>query len=75
MEVKTSVFLNEEDVRAVLKKHLEKQGYKVIGELEIIIPRNDNPRGSKSGDKIGVSAEVQKLFKNRINLPPNKKDA
>jgi hypothetical protein len=72
MEVKTSVFLSEEDIRAIIKKHLEKQGYKVIGELEIITPRNYNPRSSKSGDKLGISAEVQKLFKNRISLPTNK---
>jgi hypothetical protein len=63
MEVKTNVFLNEEDVRAVLKKHLEKQGYKVIGELEIIVKK------SPKGDNIQISAEVQKQFKNRISLP------
>jgi hypothetical protein len=62
MEVKTNVFLNEEDVRAVLKKHLEKQGYKVIGELKIIVKK------SHKGDNIEISAEVQKQFKNRINL-------
>jgi hypothetical protein len=62
MEVKTNVFLNEEDIRAVLKKHLEKQGYKVIGELGIIVKK------TPKGDNIQVSAEVQKLFKNRINL-------
>lgn len=63
MEVKTNVFLNEEDVRAVLKKHLEKQGYKVIGELEIIVKK------SPKRDNIEIKAEVQKQFKNRISLP------
>jgi len=63
MEVKTNVFLNEEDVRAVLKKHLEKQGYKVIGELEIIVKK------SPKRDSIEIKAEVQKQFKNRISLP------
>jgi hypothetical protein len=67
MEVKTNVFLNEEDVRAVLKKHLEKQGYKVIGELGIIVKK------TPKGDNIQVSAEVQKLFKNRIDLPKQQK--
>jgi hypothetical protein len=64
MEVKTNVFLNEEDVRAVLKKHLEKQGYKVIGELEIIVKK------SPKADNIQVKSEVQNQFKNRINLAP-----
>jgi hypothetical protein len=65
MEVKTNVFLNDEDVRAVLKKHLEKQGYKVIGELQLIV-KNINRK-----ETIQISAEVQKLFKNRINLAKN----
>jgi hypothetical protein len=65
MEVKTNVFLNDEDVRAVLKKHLEKQGYKVIGELQLIV-KNTNRK-----ETIQISAEVQKLFKNRINLAKN----
>ena len=63
MEVKTNVFLNEEDVRAILKKHLEKQGYKVIGELEIIVKK------APKGDNIQIRAVVQKQFKNRISLP------
>ena len=72
MEVKTHVFLSESDIRAIIKKHLEKTGYKVIGELEIIvksqIDRNIKQKGLEKADKIGISAEVQKLFKNRINL-------
>jgi hypothetical protein len=72
MEVKTNVFLSESDIRAIIKKHLEKTGYKVIGELEIIvksqIDRNIKQKGLEKADKIGISAEVQKLFKNRINL-------
>lgn len=67
MEVKTNIFLNEEDVRGVLKKHLEKQGYKVIGELEVIVKK------TPKGDNIQIRAEVQKLFKNRIDLPKQAK--
>jgi uncharacterized protein (DUF302 family) len=67
MEVKTNVFLSEEDVRAIIKKHLEKQGYKVIGELDVNIKR------MKNGETIEISAEVQKLFKNRIDLPKQQK--
>ncbi len=62
MEVKTNVFLDENDIRAVIKKHLEKQGYKVIGELEIIAKK------TPKGDDIKIKAEVEKQFKNRINL-------
>jgi hypothetical protein len=72
MEVKTNVFLSESDIRAIINKHLEKTGFKVIGELEIIVKsetdRNIKQKGLEKGDKIGISAEVQKLFKNRINL-------
>ena len=39
MEVKTNVFLNEEDIRLIVKKHLEKEGYKVINELQIIVKK------------------------------------
>jgi hypothetical protein len=72
MEVKTNVFLSEEDVRVIVKKHLEKQGFKIIGELEIIVKSeyNDNNRkkGMTNGDKIGINVEVEKQFRNRINL-------
>jgi hypothetical protein len=67
MEVKTNVFLSEEDVRAIIKKHLEKQGYKVIGELSVNVKRIRNE------ESIEISAEVQKLFKNRIDLPKQPK--
>lgn len=62
MDVKTNVFLNEDDIRLIIKKHLEKTGYKVIGELQINIKKN------MMKQSIQISAEVQKLFKNRINL-------
>ena len=72
MEVKTNVFLSEADVRVIVKKHLEKQGFKIIGELEIIVKSeyNDNNRkkGMTNGDKIGINVEVEKQFRNRINL-------
>ena len=62
MEVKTTVFLTETDIRAILKKHLEKQGYKVIGELNFLVKRNNR------SDIFEISAEVQKQFKNRISF-------
>lgn len=62
MEVKTNVFLNEEDIRLIVKKHLEKEGYKVINELQIIVKK------TPKSETIQISAEVQKQFKNRINL-------
>lgn len=62
MDVKTNVFLNEDDIRLIIKKHLEKTGYKVIGELQITIKKN------MMKPSIQISAEVQKQFKNRINL-------
>lgn len=70
MEVKTNVFLSEADVRKIIKKHLEKTGFKVIGELEIIVKqKSDRPRPSDKSDLIEIKAEVQKMFKNRISLP------
>ena len=62
MEVKTNVFLNEEDIRLIVKKHLEKEGYKVINELQIIVKK------TPKSETIQISAEVKKQFKNRINL-------
>ena len=62
MDVKTNVFLKEDYIRLIIKKHLEKTGYKVIGELQINIKKN------MMKQSIQISAEVQKLFKNRINL-------
>ena len=62
MEVKTNVFLNEEDIRLIVKKHLEKEGYKVINELQIIVKK------TPKSETIQISAEEQKQFKNRINL-------
>lgn len=68
MEIKTNVFLDDVDVRLIIKKHLEKQGYKVIGELEVILKK------THKGENIQVCAEVQKQFKNRISLPQNKEN-
>jgi hypothetical protein len=70
MEVKTNVFLSESDIRLILKKHLEKEGFKLIGELDIIIKsKNEKIKGFSSGDVVGVNAEVRKQGINRISLP------
>jgi len=71
MEVKTSVYLSESDVRAIIKKHLEKTGFKVVGELEIMIKGKNEPKNGMNKDSIGITAEVEKQFKNRISLPKN----
>jgi hypothetical protein len=72
MQVKTNVFLSESDIREIVKKHLQKQGFKVIGELEIILKseydNNNRKKGMTQGDKVGINAEVEKQFRNRINL-------
>lgn len=73
MQVKTNVFLSESDIREIVKKHLQKQGFKVVGELEIIVKseydNNNRKKGMTQGDKVGINAEVEKQFRNRINLP------
>lgn len=72
MQVKTNVFLSESDIREIVKKHLQKQGFKVIGELEIIVKseydNNNRKKGMTKEDKIGINAEVEKQFKHRIEL-------
>lgn len=72
MEVKTNVFLSEADVRVIVKKHLEKQGFKIVGELEIIVrseyDNNNRKKGMTKNDKIGINVEVEKQFRNRIEL-------
>lgn len=73
MQVKTNVFLSESDIRDIVKKHLQKQGFKVIGEMEIITKseydNNNRKKGMTQGDKVGINVEVEKQFRNRINLP------
>jgi hypothetical protein len=70
MEVKTNVFLSESDIRMIIKKHLEREGFKLIGEIEIIVKsKTETRKGLKSGDVIGINAEVKKQFIKRVNLP------
>jgi hypothetical protein len=77
MEVKTSVYLSESDIRLIIRKHLEKTGFKVIGELEVVTKtdyeKSNKNNGFSVGDKIGITAEVQKKFGNRISLANEKK--
>ena len=70
MKVKTNVYLSEADIRLIVKKHLQKEGFKVIGELEVLIKtKQDSPKELVNGDNFGILAEVQKQFKSRISLP------
>lgn len=72
MQVKTNVYLSESDIREIIKKHLQKTGFKVVGELEIMIKnKNETRKGMNRSDTIGINAEVEKQFKNRISLPKN----
>jgi hypothetical protein len=72
MQVKTNVYLSESDIREIIKKHLEKTGFKVVGELEIMSKNKNEPRkGMNRIDTIGINVEVEKQFKNRISLPKN----
>ena len=77
MEVKTNVYLSETDIRSIVKKHLEKTGFKVVGDLEIIVKSDydkiNKNKGLAQGDRIGTSAEVHKKFGTRISLPNEKK--
>jgi hypothetical protein len=70
MQVKTNVFLSETDIRLIIKKHLEKEGFKLLGELEIIVKaKNEKIKGFANTDTIGINAEVKKQFMKRISLP------
>jgi hypothetical protein len=70
MQVKTNVFLSESDIRLIIKKHLDKEGFKLIGELEIVVKaRNEKIKGFNDKDVIGINAEVRKQGINRISLP------
>jgi hypothetical protein len=46
MQVKTNVFLSETDIRLIIKKHLEKEGFKLLGELEIIVKAKNSKSDS-----------------------------
>jgi hypothetical protein len=59
MEVSKKIFLSEKDVRLIIKEHLEKKGFKQIGELEIIVrSKKDIPEGAIAGDVVGIYANV-----------------
>ncbi len=62
MKATTNVFLDESDVRKIVKHHLEKEGYKQIGEIEINVrSKKDIPEGATAGDCIGINAQVGKI--------------
>jgi hypothetical protein len=70
MEVKTNVFLSESDIRMIIKKHLEREGYRLVGDIDFLIKnKNETPKGLLPNDVIGVNAEVKKQFMKRVNLP------
>ena len=56
---------------------MEKTGFKVVGDLEIIVKSDydkiNKNKGLAQGDRIGISAEVNKKFGTRISLPNEKK--
>ena len=56
---------------------MEKTGFKVVGDLEIIVKSDydkiNKNKGLAQGDRIGISAEVHKKFGTRISLPNEKK--
>jgi len=60
MKKTTNIFLSESDVREIIKKHLNKNGYEQIGELEINVrSKKDIPEGATSGDILGINAIVK----------------
>jgi hypothetical protein len=73
MQVKTSVFLTEEDIRMIVKKHLEKEGFIQVGEVEILTRANpEMVKKLPKGDIVGINAEVRKGIMKNIKLPNNK---
>ena len=53
--------MSESDVRKIVKQHLENEGYKQIGELEINVrSKKDIPEGATAGDVVGINAKVEK---------------
>ena len=62
--------MSESDIRLIIKKHLDKEGFKLIGELEIIVKaKNEKMKGFGDKDVLGINAEVRKQGINRISLP------
>lgn len=61
MKLTTKIFIDEFKLRNIIKSHLNKNGFKQIGELEINVrSKNDIPNGATSGDIIGINANVEK---------------
>lgn len=60
MKKNINIFLSESDVREIIKKHLNKNGYEQIGELEINVrSKKDIPEGATAGDVLGINAIVK----------------
>ncbi len=63
MDVTTSVFLSESDIRKIITKHLTSCGYELIGELEINVQsKKDIPAGATAGDVVGINATVEVII-------------
>ena len=72
MKVTKSVFLSESDVRIIVKQHLERSGYKQIGELEINVrSKKDIPEGATAGDVLGIHANIERILCNQAHPPQN----
>lgn len=73
MEVKTQVYLTESDISSIVKKHIEKEGFKVLGQIQILTRgKHDTPKELAKNDNVGILVEVKKQFKGRISLPNEK---
>lgn len=61
MKITTTIFLNETEIREIIKTHLINEGYEPTEELEIIVrSKKDIPEGATAGDVVGINATVKK---------------
>jgi hypothetical protein len=73
MQVKTNVYISENDIRVIIRKHLEKEGFIQIGQAEILTrANNDMIKKLPKGDSVGINVEVKKGIMKNIKLSNNK---
>lgn len=63
MEVTKNIFLSENDIINIITVHLQNEGYRIIGNLEINVKSKiDIPEGATPGDVIGINAKVEDII-------------
>lgn len=59
MKIQTTVYIDQVEIMKLVKRHIECNGFKVIGEVNLIVRETPIPSGA-AGDRIGFDAIVER---------------